>query len=204
MPTRLLVVGEDWDVAIARGVAVVSGNGAEAIQQIFDAGIRRGDVVLAQLSEKAVGFISSGERHDDVAAQFVIETELQGVGEHAGRTGVRGLGDELLGIEMDVEQAGRPPRQPGAIGGTLDGADRRIVEALLDITSAEFARYQIGQSDRESRQRPIPLRIQGVAGDAADVALIALHAAEPAEGGRERVVDPAMKRIESARRGRPG
>src|SRR5437879_1631461 len=70
---QMFVVAEGGDVAVAGGVPVVSPNGTEAIQQIFDAGIRRGDAVLAQLSEEAVGLVSSGERYDDVATQFVIE-----------------------------------------------------------------------------------------------------------------------------------
>src|SRR3979409_2049222 len=64
-PHQIFVVAEGGDVAIAGGVPVIGRNGTEAIQQIFDAGIRRGDVVLARFSEEVVGLVSSGERHDD-------------------------------------------------------------------------------------------------------------------------------------------
>jgi hypothetical protein len=33
-------------------------------------------VVLAQLAEKPVALVPAGERHDNVAAQFVVESEL--------------------------------------------------------------------------------------------------------------------------------
>ena len=97
---------------------------------------------------------------------------------------------------MHIEQTGRAPKQFSAIGGTGDGADRRVVELLLYITGAELAADQIGQFDCDAGQRPITLRIQRLAGNAANVALIALDPAEPAERLRERIVDPAMNGID--------
>ena len=58
---------------------------------------------LRSLTEEAVGLVAAVERHDDVAAQLVIDPELHGVGEHADRTGVGGFGDELFGIEVDID-----------------------------------------------------------------------------------------------------
>ena len=90
------------------------------------------NVVLAELTEKPVFLIAAGERHDDVAPKLVVEAELQRVGQHAGGTGVGRLRNDLLGIEMHVEQARRPPCQPRAVGRAVDAADRGIVETLLE------------------------------------------------------------------------
>jgi len=39
------------DVTVALGVAVVGGNSSEAIDEIFDARVRRGDMILAKLTK---------------------------------------------------------------------------------------------------------------------------------------------------------
>src|ERR1700704_5915643 len=85
---QMFVEAEDGDVAVALGVAVVGGNGREPIHQVFDARVRREDVILAKLAEEAVVLVPAGERYDDVASQFVIEAELERVREYAGGTGV--------------------------------------------------------------------------------------------------------------------
>src|SRR6202158_50898 len=105
---------------------MIEGNGAEAVEQIFDAGIGGDDVVLAQLAEEPVALVSASNRHDDVAAQFVVDAKLHGVGEHADRAGIASFGDELFGIEVNVETPGRTPGQSGAIGGAGDGFGGRV------------------------------------------------------------------------------
>src|SRR6202790_4415071 len=192
----VFVEAEGGDIAVAGGVSMEDGNGAKSIEQILDTGIGGGDVVLALLAEEAVALISAGERHNDIAAQLVVQSELQGVGEHAGGTGIGSFGDELLGLEVNIQQAGGAPGQFGAIGGTGDGADGRIDEALLHIAGAQFARDQVVPSERDPAQCAIALRIQRLARGAADIALVAFDAAEPAKHRRERIIDPAVKRID--------
>jgi hypothetical protein len=57
----MFVEAEGRDIAVARDVSVINGNGGEAIHQVFDAGVRTSDVVFAHLSEEAVAFLSSAD-----------------------------------------------------------------------------------------------------------------------------------------------
>ena len=105
----MFVEAEDGNVAVTFGEAVVSGNGRKAIDEVFDPRVGGDDVVLAHLAEELVVLVTAREGDDDVATQFVIEAELRRVGENAGGAGVGGLRDDLLGIEVNIEQAGGPP-----------------------------------------------------------------------------------------------
>ena len=49
------------------------------------------------------------------AAQFVIEAQLHGIGQNAARAGIGDFRDDLFGLEVNVEQAGRAPGQHRAI-----------------------------------------------------------------------------------------
>src|SRR3954462_15785851 len=100
----MFVEAEGGNIAVTGGKSMIEGNGTEAVEQILDACVGRDDVVLADLTEEAVGFVAPSERYDDIATQLVIQTQLKRVREHAARTGLRGFGYKLFCLEVDIEQ----------------------------------------------------------------------------------------------------
>jgi hypothetical protein len=91
----MLVVAETGDVAVALCVSVEQGNRSKAVRQILDPRVDGADFVGAKLTVELVVLVTAGDGHDDIAQQFVIDTELERVGHDSGRAGVGCLRHDL-------------------------------------------------------------------------------------------------------------
>src|SRR3954470_1677140 len=199
----VLVVAKERNVAFALNILVPKRHRAESVEEVFYFPEGRVDVVPAQLVKELVVLIGAPDRKDDITSKFIVEPERKRISAYPGSVGLGGLGDDLFGFELDVDQPRRTPSDECPVFEAFIRSDAGCVEPLARISDAEFTGDQVGELDVDPAEHAITIGMQWLCRNAADITLIHVERGENAQLGperraQERIVESTMPDINLA------